>query len=333
MTSGGFMDKMLDRVPGYAGYRDKERRRDSDRALRERLALEYSQQAARLQAIQTRLADERKIMLLGALERPLQNLQRLIDRLRAATYGYAPLFSDNQVDERALDQLAAFDRSLADQQDQLAAQITQLEAVEAGTAAFKALAAQINTTVDGLQLRVDKRGEVIQNAKPATEPNVLALLEKPAPAGGPLAYRLRQRDAVSREGADYTVTGRISVETPQGSWRLFQLAGGDGSQWLEAPATDGAYRWLRRTDAEGRPGAPSVSAAGAAYNLAGSETGTAEVAGVGGQTTRRVLLTRHRYGATAGNQELHLYAFEGEALALLGNMIDARELDLFTREQ
>ena len=33
MSARDRLDRMLDRVPGYAGYREKERRRDSDRAI------------------------------------------------------------------------------------------------------------------------------------------------------------------------------------------------------------------------------------------------------------------------------------------------------------
>ncbi|MEX1158963.1 MAG: hypothetical protein WEC79_08560, partial [Thermomicrobiales bacterium] len=115
MSSGGTIDRILDSIPGYGGYRDKERRRDSDRVIRENLALEYGQLAARLGRIAGALADERKIMAIPVVDKPYKRLTSFIDRVRSASYGYAPLFSDTEVDADALDQVALFDRGLADQ--------------------------------------------------------------------------------------------------------------------------------------------------------------------------------------------------------------------------
>src|SRR5215212_5078911 len=87
---------LLNKIPGYSGYRNKESRRDEDRRLREELAREYGQIAQRLAEI-------------GNVERVERALRRFTDRLRTATYGYGGLFSDRSIDERALDQLQAFD--------------------------------------------------------------------------------------------------------------------------------------------------------------------------------------------------------------------------------
>ncbi|HEX5165112.1 MAG TPA: hypothetical protein VFV93_06935, partial [Thermomicrobiales bacterium] len=82
MSSGGTIDRMLDSIPGYAGYRDKERRRDSDRVIRENLAREYGQLADRLGRIATSLADERKILLIPTVDKPFKRLTSFIDRVR-----------------------------------------------------------------------------------------------------------------------------------------------------------------------------------------------------------------------------------------------------------
>ena len=89
MASGGFIDNALNHIPGYGGYRDKERRRDSDRVIRDSLVLGYTQQAERLQALATQLADDRKIMLIGLVDKPLTRLHTFIDRVNTASYAAA----------------------------------------------------------------------------------------------------------------------------------------------------------------------------------------------------------------------------------------------------
>lgn len=333
------MDRMLDRIPGYGGYRDKERRRDSDRAIRDKLALEYGQLAGRLEAIATRLADERQIMLIGTVDKPLSQLRLFIDRVNTAAYGYAPLFQDNAVDDAALDQVAAFDQSLADQQAVLAGQIGELEGADPASPDFKRIAGEISKTVAGLSLRFDKRNEVIHGGTAIADANVLALLDKPGATAEPPAYRLHQNEAVSYGGVNYTVAGRVSVATPEGAWRLFQLTGGSNDQWLQAPAAaNGPYGWYRRVELGGAAGAQSVQAGGASYTLAGSSQGSAEVVGrQGASGDRPVALEHYRYASSGGGgggaEELHAYVFGSDMLALLGTRIEVNDIDVYSREQ
>lgn len=335
MSSGGFVDRALDRIPGYKGYRDKESRRDTDRAIRDKLVLEYRELAERMQRIATRLADERKIMLIGVVDKPLERLNSFIDRLNTATYGYAPIFANDTVDAAALDQLAAFDQSLADQQDELSSQIGEFEAADPASDDFKRIAGDIAKTVDGLMLRFDKRNEVIHGGKPLAEPDVISLLQKPGTTQPPVAYRLHERDAVAYGGVNYTIVGRITVNALGASWRLFQLTGGDNNQWLQAPVeVNGDFRWLRRVAPVGEPGAASVQVEGATYNQVSSGKGTAEVIGQSGDTgDRPVQVEFYTYAGPDTAQTLHVYAFGAGPLALLGRSIAATDIDVFSREQ
>ena len=338
MASGGFIDNVLDHIPGYGGYRDKERRRDSDRVIRDSLVLGYTQQAERLQAIATQLADDRKIMLISTVDKPLTRLRTFIDRVNTASYGYAPLFQDAAVDNAALDQMAAFDQSLADQTGALSKQISDLEAADSASDDFKRIAAEIGKTVDGLGLRFDKRNEVIHGGKALVDANVLALLDKPGAAEQPAAYRLHQNEAVSHGSVNYTVQGRITINSTDGAWRIFQLTGGDNNQWLHAPAAASEpFYWLHRCEITGAPGAQTVAVDGVAatYTLQSGGKGTAEVIGRQGATgDRPVALEHYRYTTSpAQDGELHAYVLGADTLTLLGAPIDLADLEVYSREQ
>jgi len=332
MSSGGTIDRMLDRIPGYGGYRDKERRRDSDRVIRESLALEYGQIAERLGRLATSLADERKIAAISVVDKPHKRLVSFIDRIKTASYGYAPLFSENAVDADALDQVAIFDRSLADQQAKLAEQVSTLERTSPDEPAFKSLANEIVATVDGLHERFDKRHQVIHAGKSLPEKDVVAYLEPARNAGPSRAYRLHENEAVSYDGVNYSVAGRVAVESATGSWRAFQLKGGNDDAWLVASSDSSQPTyWMRRVEISGRVGDESVVAAGATYNRDNVVQGKGEVIGISGSAANQPV-ELGRYRAATGNGLLFAFAWGTGTLALSGEEANPASLELFTRE-
>jgi hypothetical protein len=330
MSSGGRVNWILDHIPGYGGYRDKESRRDSDHAIRESLATEYGQLADRLGRLATQLADERKLAAIGMVDKPLKRLRSFIDRVRTASYGYSPLFANDKVDESALDQLAAFDRSLADQQAIVANQISQIEAADPGSDAFKAACSSLTTTIEELHDRFDKRNDVLQTGKSLPEKDVLDLLAPSKPAGTPVAWVLTPGDALSYDGENYAVVGRVSVEAADANFRAFQLRGGDENQWLESSGeSGGSLFWMVRVNVDGIAGQPAVTVSGSAYNLDSSSNGKGEV--IGQQGTAEQPVRFHRYHPATGDTVLHIYDWGNNTLALEGRQIDVRDVQLYTR--
>jgi len=332
MSSGGTIDRMLDRIPGYAGYRDKERRRDSDRVIRDTLALDYGQLADRLGALARRLADERRILAVGIVDRPHKQLQSFINRVRTASYGYAPLFSDAPVDAASLDQLAAFDRALADQQEILSGQIDALEAADAAATEYKQLAAAIEKTIQRLDDRFDKRNEVLQSGKASSDPNVLALLESPSKFGPSVAFRIQAGEALSYHGDNYTVIAHVTAESPELSGRASQLRGGEGETWLLAFTDDAlSVHWLNRVDIAATMSSPTVTHDGQTYTLDRQISGTGDVIGQGGTASKQPVRLL-QYTAPDGSV-LDIFDWGTSRLSLLGTRIDHVEIDFFTREK
>jgi hypothetical protein len=325
-------EDIVKRVPGYQGYRDKERRRDSDRLIREQLAVDYGLLADRLGRLATKLADERRIMAIQSIDRPHKRLVSFIDRVRAASYGYAPLFSSASVDDLALDQLAAFDRSLADQLAPLADQIASLEVANAGGAEFKQAASTLAAAIEGLHERFEKRQEVIHAAKPLPYRDVATLFDTQPRTEAPIAFRLHEGEAVSYEGVNYSVVGRISIESSAGSWRAFQLTGGDGDAWIMVSAdANTPVFWMRRVDPPTGLGSPSLAIDGAAYTLVDVVEGAGDVFGTGGSATNQpVRLTR--YADQAGRGVIHALEWTAGVIALAGEESDPLSLELYSRE-
>ncbi|MCC6790677.1 MAG: hypothetical protein IT336_03275, partial [Thermomicrobiales bacterium] len=104
--------ELLDRIPGYRGYRLKEERRDADRRVRAAVADAYEVELKRVERIGRELAAARRLDDIGTIERASQAIRHFIDRVRTVTPGYGGLFGDRDVDGVALDQIRLFDESL-----------------------------------------------------------------------------------------------------------------------------------------------------------------------------------------------------------------------------
>jgi hypothetical protein len=253
--------------------------------------------------------------------------------VRTATYGYAPLFSNDVVDERALDQLARFDESLADQVPNLDTAISDLERADARSEEFTKAADTITTLVQGLEDRFDKRGEVLRSGSPLPERDLVALLDTPQVAVSPRAFRLHDGEAVAHAGVNYSVVGRVSIESDTAEWRAFQLSGGSGDQWLFVSARDGdPLYWLQRATSTGDPGGPTLSVGAETYTLVEQISGDGEVIGKQGKSGRQPV-NYMRYAAADGSGTLHVFRLGSTYLTLVGDTVDPLDVDVFSREQ
>lgn len=227
--------RLIERVPGYRGYRDKEGRRDSDRLLRERIATAIGRQADRIDAVGRELADRRRLEDISAVTTFSQSVRHLADRVRTASYGYEPLFSDRSFDDNALEQLALFDESILDGVSQLDAPIADLERGLAEGSDLKAAARAGVTTADAIGRRFDAREDIISTGEAVSDESVLSVVNTPAPPQTHPAYELNNGDAVDVFGDDCVVDARVDVQAGERSFRLFRIATGPPARWLYVP--------------------------------------------------------------------------------------------------
>jgi hypothetical protein len=153
------IEALAARIPGYAGYKAREQRREADKLLRLHVARQYEAQMTRLQDIQGRMVDAGQFDAIFALERAVMRLQLLIDRIKTASYGYSGLFDAVKVDQTALDRLYDFDRAMLDSVEGLASRLDALdEAVGSGapvTPAVNELLNELRALNDTFSTRQD----------------------------------------------------------------------------------------------------------------------------------------------------------------------------------
>lgn len=320
---------LLDRVPGYRGYRVKEDRRDADRRLREHLVTVYSAEADRVERVARDLATKRRINDVAPVDEFATTLRHFIDRVRTATYGYGGLMGDRDVDSGALDQLRQFDESLVSGVDELSKPIGDLETALTGNGDLAAPAAAGTAVVRSLLARFDLRSEVVETAKPAPEASVMRALQAPRSAGTSSPFDLQQGDALAILGDDYIVDARIAIDAQPMPFRLLRLTGGSGEQWLAvAQGADGLALLAPVTPAP-EPGATTIG--GVAYTPRGTGSGDGEVTGIGGTSGLRPVRFTMLNGAQDVEARAVIVDWGTERQAFAGRSVHPGDVEIFGR--
>jgi len=106
------MQRWLDWVPGFKGYRDRETRREADRLVRQYLAGLLAECQAKARTVMGAPAREAKLGPMNALDSVGKRLEKLTDLIRYADSGYSGWFDAAKVKEAELDKLYDYDISL-----------------------------------------------------------------------------------------------------------------------------------------------------------------------------------------------------------------------------
>lgn len=158
------LERLVQRIPGFKGYQDRENRRDADKLLREHLVGLLNQTRHKLSRFQSQLSAEGQFKPVTDLNRVSRRLARIRDRIQHAGYGYAGIFDAVKIDEAALDRLYQYDLSLQEylgKVDEAAAGMVSADA-ETRTDAIAALA----DVLDELDRMVDHRNEAAAQLAP-----------------------------------------------------------------------------------------------------------------------------------------------------------------------
>jgi hypothetical protein len=119
------LEKLVAKIPGYSGYKEKEQRREADKLLRDHIAARMRSAKIQLDALQTDLIAVGKYELLTDTGSAATQIQTFIDRVRTAPYGYGGLFDAVKVQEDDLDRVYEFDAALVSYADRIEAAIAR----------------------------------------------------------------------------------------------------------------------------------------------------------------------------------------------------------------
>lgn len=319
-------------IPGYTGYQTKERRRDADRVLRERLTGQYNTQRDQLTRIQQEAVRGGQLGLVSDLESANQQLSRFISRLRVAPTGYAGWFDATQIQESDLDLIYQFDATLANGVDELSGVLSTLQtAVRSKEDTGKAYYA-LRDQLDALNQRLDAREEFVARGKrPAPSASPLGALKDkqvPAPAGANPYEQLKLNDAISFDKTDYLVAGRVVYSVAAGKFYAYLLRDRDNQKWLRVGPNNELAVASEVQFSVPAPLPETLSFGGKTYTVAEQGAANVQVEGASGNQTGSV--NYHRYSADGGAR-LYVEDWGTEVRVQAGSVVDPFEVKLYRK--
>jgi len=124
----GLLERIADKIPGFRGYLDKEKRRDADKLLRDAVAARFASQMRRLPELQMQMLNGGGILFVDDMERAATKLNLFVDRLKTSVRGYAGFFDAVKVKEDDLERVYHWDEQLLGEADKIAAAIDGVSA-------------------------------------------------------------------------------------------------------------------------------------------------------------------------------------------------------------
>lgn len=158
VSEKNFLEKIASYVPGVAGYREREARRETDRRIREFLAARLDEGRASLNALRNQATDAGQLSALDAIGRLDRTIQKSVSTLRYADYGFSGLFDQLKIREAELDQVYAYDAALVADVVALADALRATQTAGADGAAIQPLSA----SAEQLDLKIARRREIFE---------------------------------------------------------------------------------------------------------------------------------------------------------------------------
>lgn len=154
-TVGEALNNLAMHIPGFAGYKAAEDRRIADKQLRAVIGEHLSKVNDRLDRVVDSLSRSGNFDSLAIIDQSSRKLERLIDRMQFADYGFSAVFDRVQLGDAQLLQLYQYDAAIM-------ADIPRFDDAAAGLEACGTDAAKIAAalaTLDSLVAEFDKRFE------------------------------------------------------------------------------------------------------------------------------------------------------------------------------
>jgi len=152
--------KILNKVPGFGGYIERQKRRDSDKLIREYLFDKFRELEGRVSRMQRDFISQGEIKYVDDLEATAIKLRTFADRIKTAARGYSGLFDAVNVNEAELTKIYEYDASMLDLVDVVDHAIDNVES-SVGTDGLPAAIRHLETKAGECVQAFDDRENVI----------------------------------------------------------------------------------------------------------------------------------------------------------------------------
>jgi hypothetical protein len=155
------LERLMNAIPGFKGYREKELRRDTDKVLREYLATRLDLGKKGLDQVAVSATRAKTLDVINDVETARKRIDKVAQKIRYADRGYSGVFDRVKIDEAVLERVHAFDASL----------LEVVESIRQGASAaptspdIRAALAALVAEIDALDSRLSEREALLAGVR------------------------------------------------------------------------------------------------------------------------------------------------------------------------
>jgi hypothetical protein len=156
-----WLERLLDKVPGIKGYKQKEIKREGDKIQRSYVGERLGDCLGKLDTLKLDLTRGGGLDALGEVDVSMRKLRTVRDRIQFADYGYTGMMDPVKVGTAKLDELMAFDKSL---EADVASIDDLVSTLSAASPSLRTDVGLLNGKIDALGARFSERERLITGA-------------------------------------------------------------------------------------------------------------------------------------------------------------------------
>jgi hypothetical protein len=160
----GLLQRIGSHIPGFAGYMDRETRRDADKMERDFVAEKLSSQKNAIKRTVDDLMTAGNYDGLAQYEKLMNKLDKVSQKIKNASAGYSGLFDSVKIDDAALERIYQYDLGLVEAAKEVELAATELQGLSSDGQKASAKARQLSDLVDRIDDYFNKRSETIAKA-------------------------------------------------------------------------------------------------------------------------------------------------------------------------
>jgi hypothetical protein len=151
-------------LPGIGSYQDKESIRESDKKLREFIGSGLFEHMKTIERLKTGIARRGSLLFIKDLDDLTRKMDKISRSLRFASRGYAQVFDSDGVDEKALQRLFDFDKSLKIDIDRVAPLVAKIS--EKADDLDPKLLKELDAALGEIENRIGERENLLKRQHP-----------------------------------------------------------------------------------------------------------------------------------------------------------------------
>jgi hypothetical protein len=155
------LERLMNSIPGFKGYRERDLRRDADRLQREYLSSRLDEGKKALNQVAMALTRGGDLDVMNDVETARKRLDKVSSRILYAERGYSGFFDAVKVDETVLARVYQFDMGLIEDVDGVRAAASAAAQSADSRSALQDLIGRI----DALDARLSERVDVLRGIK------------------------------------------------------------------------------------------------------------------------------------------------------------------------